>query len=96
LVEILDKGQTKWSPAVLVALELGNSGIRTVGTIEANDAAAPGASTGLVLNLGLLYLTDGGEEFDQVLIASRPGKLLAVNITSPNGECVWNVRFEHR
>lgn len=61
LVQILDEAQVEGTAAVLVALEFGDSGLGGFGRVEADHAGAPRAATGLILNLGLLNLADGGE-----------------------------------
>ena len=75
-VEVLDEAQTQRTSAVLVTLEFLDRSVGGVGTVEANDARATRATAGLILNLGLLYLTNSREELDEILIAGRPGKLM--------------------
>ena len=73
--DILDVAQAERTAAVLVTLELGNGGLGSVGAVEADDTAAARPAARLVLDLGLLDLANGGEEFNQVVVACRPGKL---------------------
>ena len=73
LVEILDKAQVQGTATILVALELLNGRLGSIGTVESNNARSAGAATGLILDFGLLDLADGGEELDQIVVASRPG-----------------------
>lgn len=73
--DILDVAQAQGTTAVLVALELGDGGLGGVGAVEADNTTSARATARLVLNLRLLDLTDGLEEFDQIVIARRPGKL---------------------
>jgi hypothetical protein len=75
-VEVLDVAQAEGPAAVLVALELGDRRLGGVRAVETDNAAALGpAADGLILNLGLLDLADGGEEFNQIVVARGPGKL---------------------
>lgn len=75
LVEVLDKAEVQGTTTVLVSLELGDGRLSSLRTIEANHAGSSRPATGLVLNLSLLNLADGGEELDQVVIAGRPWEL---------------------
>ena len=61
LVQVLNETEVERSPTVLVALELGNCRLGRFGGIEANNASAPRTTAGLVLNLSLLNLSNGGE-----------------------------------
>lgn len=73
--EVLDVAQAKRTATVLVALELGNGRLGGVGAVEADNTAAARATARLVLNLGLLDLTDCREQLDEIVVACRPGKL---------------------
>lgn len=50
--------------------------LRRLARIEANDSSATGSSIGLVHDLGLVDFADRLEQFDQVVVAGRPGELL--------------------
>ena len=52
-----------------------NCCLSSVGSIKLNDTSTAGAAVGLVLDFSALNFTNGGEQIDQVLIASRPGQL---------------------
>lgn len=77
--EILDITESERSASVLVALELGDGGLGSTNAIEPNDTSSPGATTGLVLDLGLLNLADCCEQLDQILVARGPWKLCKVS-----------------
>jgi hypothetical protein len=66
---ILDEAQTKRATTVLVTRELLDSGLRIFGSVEADNASASGSAVWLILDFGLLNLSDGSEEFDQILVA---------------------------
>ena len=76
---VLDKAQTKRAPAVLIALKLGDRGFGRLCRVESHDAGASRSSAGLVLYLGLFNLANGSEEFDEILVARRPGQLRLVS-----------------
>lgn len=80
---VLDVAQTQRAAAVLVALELGNRGLGGVGGVEPDHAAATGPAAGLVLDLSLLDLANGREEFNQIVIARRPRKLICLLVMHP-------------
>ena len=61
LVQVLDKTEVERSSTVLVALELSNCRLGRFSGIEANNASTPRTTARLVLNLGLLNLSNGGE-----------------------------------
>lgn len=73
--EVLDVAQAKRTATVLVALELGNGSLGSVGAVETDNTAPTRATARLVLNLGLLDLTDCREELDEIIVTCRPGKL---------------------
>lgn len=73
--DVLDEAQAEGTAAVLVALELGDGGLGRVGAVEADNTASARAAARFILNLCLLDLTDGLEEFDEIVVACRPGKL---------------------
>lgn len=74
-LDVSDVAEPQLATAVLVALKLGNGSIGSVGGIETDDTSASGAATRFILNLRLLYISNGAKELDQVLIACRPWKL---------------------
>lgn len=78
--EIFDEAQAKGATAVLVPLKLGNGGLRSVCIVEADDTTAARSAAWFVLNLGLFNLTDGGKEFNEILVACRPWELGAVKL----------------
>lgn len=73
--DILDVAQAERATAILIALELRNGGLRSVGIVEANHTAAARPAARLVLDFGLFDFADGGEELDQVLVARGPREL---------------------
>ena len=72
---ILDEAEAEWSSTVLVTGELGDGSLSIPNSVEANDTGSARTSVWLVLNLGLLDLSDGGEELDEILVAGGPWKL---------------------
>lgn len=72
---VLDEAETEWASTVLVTGELGDGSLGVLNSVEANDTGSAGTSVWLVLNLGLLDLSDGGEELDEILVAGGPWKL---------------------
>lgn len=56
-------------------MERTNCGFRSIGSIKLNHTSTAGAAVGFVLDFSTINLADGGEQIDQVLIASRPGQL---------------------
>lgn len=74
-LQVSDVAQSQLPTTVLVALELGDGRISRLGSVEADDASASGAATWLVLDFRLLDVSNGAEELDQILVASRPWKL---------------------
>lgn len=74
-LEVPYEAETKGTTAVLVALELGDGSVRGISTVEPNDTGAAGSPTRLILDLGLLDLTDGGEQIDQILVTRGPREL---------------------
>lgn len=79
LGEVLDVAESKLATTILVSLELGDGSIGGLGSIESHDTGTSGAAAWLVLDFGLLDLSDGSEELDQVLIAGGPRKLRRVS-----------------
>ena len=75
-LEVPHEAETQGPAAVLVTLELGDGGVRGLGTVETDNAGAARPSARLVLDLGLLDLADGREQIDQILVARGPGELL--------------------
>ena len=57
--DVLDEAEAKGSAAVLVALEFGDRGFGSVGAVEPNNTRTARSTARLVLDLGLLDLTDG-------------------------------------
>lgn len=55
---------------------LTDSRLGILSIVELDDTGSPGATTGLVLNLGALNLSDGVEELNEIIVASRPRKLI--------------------
>lgn len=74
-LEVSHEAQTQRPAAVLVTLELGNGGIGGLGAVEADNTGAARPSTWLVLNLGLLDLSNRGEQVDKILVARGPREL---------------------
>lgn len=74
-LDVPDVAEPQLTPAVLVALKLGNGSVGGVGGIKTDDTSASRAAARFVLDLRLLNISDGAEELDQVLIACRPWKL---------------------
>lgn len=70
--KVLDEAEAKRSAAVLIPLEFRNRRLSCVDTVETHNAGTPRAAAVLVLDFGLLNFSNRGEQFDQVLIASRP------------------------
>jgi hypothetical protein len=58
---------------------LTNSSLSTLWAIERNNTGSSGTTIGFVLDLGAFDLSNGSEEFHQILIASRPRKLGGVS-----------------
>lgn len=92
-LDVLDKAETKGPPSVLVALELCDGGLGRVGIVEADHSATTRSTAGLVLDLGLLDLADGGEQLDEVFIAGGPRELrscqsLKSTLRSTGGCCI--------
>lgn len=75
LLQVLDKAQVKRTAAILVALELGDSGLCGIRRVETDHSAPPGSSAGFVLDFRLLYLANGCKQFDQIIVAGGPWKL---------------------
>lgn len=88
LGEVLDVAESKLAATILVSLELGDGSISGFSSIEAHDTGTSGAAARFVLDLGLLDLSDGSEELDQVLIAGGPRKLRA------SSACMYEEEFE--
>jgi hypothetical protein len=66
---ILDVAQTKWATTILVARELLDSGFGILGGIKSNNASTAGSTVRLILDFGLLDLSDSGEKLDKILVA---------------------------
>ncbi|KAF7549799.1 hypothetical protein G7046_g8232 [Stylonectria norvegica] len=75
LVQVLDKTEVERAAAVLVTLKLGNRGLGSISSVESDHASASRATTGFVLDLGLFHLADGGEQLNQIVVASGPWQL---------------------
>jgi hypothetical protein len=61
---ILDEAQTKRATTVLITRKLLDGGLCIFGRIEANNAGASRPAVWLILDFGLLNLSDSGEELD--------------------------------
>jgi len=61
---ILDEAQTKRATTVLITRKLLDGGLCIFGRIEANNAGASRSAVWLILDFGLLNLSDSGEELD--------------------------------
>jgi len=72
---VLDEAEAKRSPSILIALELRDRCLSSVRAVKTHYTCTSRASTGLVLNLSLLNLTNGREQLDEVFIASGPWEL---------------------
>jgi len=73
--DVLDKAEAQGTSTILVALELGDCSLRSIGRVESDNASAARSTTRLILDLSLLDLADSGEEFNQVIVACRPRQL---------------------
>lgn len=80
LLKVANIAESKLTTTVLVALELGNGRIGSLGGVETNDTSTARAATWLVLDLSLLDLSNRTKEFDQVFVAGRPRKLYQVSV----------------
>ena len=74
-LEVLDVAKSELTATVLISLELGYGSIGCLGSIKSDNTSSSGAAARFVLNFGLLNFTDRPEQFDQVLVASRPREL---------------------
>lgn len=72
---VLDEGQSKWAPAVLVPREFFDRSISTLSRVKSNDTCSSRPPVWFILDLSLFNLSDGGEKLNEVLVARRPGKL---------------------
>lgn len=52
-----------------------NCSLSSVGSIKLNNTSTAGAAVRLILDFSAVNLANGGEQIDQVLIASRPRQL---------------------
>jgi hypothetical protein len=75
---ILNEAQAKGTAAILVTRELLDGGLCILDGIETNNTGSTRSTIRLVLNFGLLDLSDGREEFNKILIACGPWKLIGV------------------
>jgi hypothetical protein len=75
LVRVFDVAQVQRTSTVLVALELGDTGLGRVGSVEADDTSTSRSTARLVLNLGLFDFSNRCEKLDKVVIASGPWQL---------------------
>ena len=94
---VLDEGQSKRATAILVPRELLDRSIGALSSVKSNDPGSSRAAVWLILNFGLLNLSDCGEELDKIFVASRPWKLsgsLATDIMI--AEKPWHLRCGHK
>lgn len=70
LVQVLDKAQAERAAAVLVALELGDRSLGSLGRVEFDHAGTARPTARLILDLGALDLSNCGEKLHKVFIAS--------------------------
>jgi hypothetical protein len=59
--QVLDRGQSEGSTAVLVPRELFDRSVSALGSVKSDDTSSSGAAIWLILNFSLLDLADGGE-----------------------------------
>jgi hypothetical protein len=94
-VGVLDVGKTQGPATVLVSSELGyacvsdektkstdkltDRGLSICSLLKLDHTGSARATVGLVLDLGTLDLANRSEELDEVLVASRPGKIANVD-----------------
>jgi hypothetical protein len=76
---VLDEAQSERTTSILITGEFFDCGVGILGRVETNNTSSTRSSVRLILNFGLLDLSDSGEEFDKILVASRPWKLLHVS-----------------
>lgn len=55
--------------------KLTNGGLGGIGSIELDNTSAAGTTVGLILDFGAINFADGGEQVDQVVVASGPRQL---------------------
>lgn len=82
-LDVFDEAQTKGSASILIALELRDCSLGRVGIVEADDSATARSTAGLVLDLGLLDLSDSREQLNEIFIASGPRKLSQKLVSVP-------------
>lgn len=75
LVQVLDEAQVEGTTTILVALELGDSCLGSLGSVESNNTRASRPAARLILNLSLLNLANGGKKLHKIVVASRPRQL---------------------
>lgn len=63
-LNVPDVAEPQLTPAVLVALKLGDGSVGSIGGIETDDTSASGAAARFVLNFRLLNISYGAEELD--------------------------------
>lgn len=73
---VLGEAKAQRSTAVLVTLELRDGRLGGVRIIKQHHTSSTGSAAWLVLYLCLLHLSNCGEEFDQIIVTRRPGKLV--------------------
>lgn len=76
VVHIFDEAQVERASTVLISLKLGDGGLGSLSSVEFNHATTTRTAARLVLDLCLFNLADGGEELDEIVIASGPGELV--------------------
>ena len=68
--DVFDVAQSERPATILVALEFRDCRFGSASVVEANNTCATRPTTILVLDFGLLHLSDRREQLDQVLITS--------------------------
>lgn len=72
---VFDKAQAERTASVLIAREFFNGGICILGRVKSNNTSTTGSAIRLILDLSLLDLANGGEQFNKILVASGPWEL---------------------
>lgn len=85
-LKVPHEAETQGPAAVLVTLELGNGGIRSLGAVEADNTSAARSSAGLILDFRLLDLPNRGKQVDKILVARGPRELRTVRNRTEGGQ----------